>query len=259
MKPQYIYRRGWMDSQICALAQHTAHLFTVKGVNFICLQNINITVLHVFPAAWSHRSSSCHIVKLWLEEVLPLGDICAYPRNVSAPQKRKYETICRQLSLSQNWCWYQSSQETSDMKKWHWICITEGEAKKETCIRPKCVHWISWDGDMGLPQLCFSITSWSIWNLGGCRMDSHFSLGTGWLCGKALRLLSPKPRGMFAVRIDFWGERHQLGMGKVLWATKTIPATNHTSSRRPQNQVGASMVGCWDAFFSDPENPHTPA
>lgn len=39
-----------MEDQLCALAQHTAHFITVKGVNFICLRGINI-LLYAFSAA----------------------------------------------------------------------------------------------------------------------------------------------------------------------------------------------------------------
>lgn len=50
VQPQYTYRRGWMEDQVCALVQHTAHLITVKGVNFICLRDINIMFFHAFSA-----------------------------------------------------------------------------------------------------------------------------------------------------------------------------------------------------------------
>lgn len=35
-----------MEDQVCALAQHTAHIITVKSVKFIYLWDINVMVLH---------------------------------------------------------------------------------------------------------------------------------------------------------------------------------------------------------------------
>lgn len=41
-----------MEDQVCALAQHTAHLISVKDGNFVCLQDINNMFFHAFSASW---------------------------------------------------------------------------------------------------------------------------------------------------------------------------------------------------------------
>lgn len=117
-----------------------------KHYVFACLSSIMKPLQHLTPpyGAVAGMVAACRRLVLVLEMLLL--------KNLNTG------VFCYLSSMSQKQCWYQSLQELSDVAKQHYIHIIERGAKeKETCSRPEHMCQVSWGGNMGSPQLQFSL------------------------------------------------------------------------------------------------------